>query len=90
MTNKNIYCIYDTVAKECSSPFLANNHSHAQVIYNRSIAQAAKEGFSQDFKLLFVGFIDMDTGSVSVSRNGQVHNGAAEDVSFDLKAEDDV
>lgn len=89
MTNKNMYCIYDTVAKESSAPFLANNHAHAHVIFDRSVSQAEKEGFKQEYKLLFIGFIDIDTGSVSVARNGAVVTGIPEDVSFDLKAEDD-
>lgn len=89
MVNKNLYTIYDTVAKEASPPFLANNHAHAHVIFDRSVCQAEKEGFKQEYKLLFIGFIDLDTGSVSVARNGTVVTGKPEDVSFDFKSEDD-
>ena len=88
MINKNMYCIYDTVVKECSAPFLANNHGHAHVIFDRSVSQAEKEGFKQEYKLLCIGFIDLDTGFVSVDRDGVVFTGKPEDVTFELGVED--
>lgn len=81
--NKSIYTIYDTVAMECNGPFLANNDTHARMIFDRAISEAAKNGFKQEYKLLFLGFFDIVTGEIKSV-------GDPTDVTFRLEAEDEA
>ena len=80
--NKLIYTIYDTVARECNGPFLANNDSHARMIFDRAIAEAVKNGFKQEYKLLFLGTFSLESGMIESV-------GVPTDVTFVLKAEDE-
>lgn len=79
---KKIYTIFDTVAKETNGPFLANNDSHARMIFDRAISEAVKNGFKQEYKLFYIGDMDIESGTVTSV-------GSPIDVTFTLKAEDD-
>ena len=61
---KGLYCIYDTVAKEASAPFLANNVEHARLQFDRAVSQAAQQGFKQEFRLLHVADFEPASGYV--------------------------
>ena len=87
---KNIYTIYDTVAKECNGPFLANNDSHARMIFDRAVAEAAKNGFKQEYKLLYIGIFDVETAEIIKKEDDKFSIVCSPiDVTFVLKAEDD-
>lgn len=87
---KNIYTIYDTVAQECNGPFLANNDSHARMIFDRAIAEAVKNGFKQEYKLLFIGMFDVETGEIIKEEHGIFTSLFSPiDVTFVLKPEDE-
>lgn len=61
---KQIYTIKDTVMDECNAPFIANNDAHARMIYDRSIENARKAGFKQEFKLFYLGSFDEQSGKI--------------------------
>lgn len=79
---KKIYSILDTVALECNGPFLANNDSHARMIFDRAVQEATKNGFKQEYRLLYLGTFSLETGEIESV-------GAPIDVTFTLKAEDE-
>lgn len=79
---KKVFTIYDTVMKECNGPFLANNDTHARMIFDRAISEASKNGFTQEYKLFFLGVMDIETGEITSV-------GTPQDFTFELKAEDE-
>lgn len=85
---KGCYVIYDTVAKECAVPFYANNESHARMQFDMAMEKAQEAGFKQEFKLLKLADIDLDTGSLIPACDcSKLYKPV--DVTFVLKAEDD-
>lgn len=52
-----VYCIYDTVSKESSSLFCANNDEHALRIYRNTLRQERVEDLSE-FLLYNLGTYD--------------------------------
>lgn len=61
---KNLYSIYDTVAKEFAAPFMANNDDHAIRLFQNAIGQAVKSGFSDDFELYKICGFNVTTGFI--------------------------
>lgn len=61
---KTVYTIKDTVMQECNAPYIANNDAHARMIFDRSVENARKAGFKQEFKLLRLGAFDETTGKI--------------------------
>lgn len=61
---KTVYTIKDTVMQECNAPYIANNDAHARLIFDRSVENARKAGFKQEFRLLRLGDFDEVTGKI--------------------------
>lgn len=61
---KGLYCIFDTVAKECNDPFVANNVEHARLQFDRAVSQATQAGFKQEFRLLHIADYEKSSGYV--------------------------
>lgn len=61
---KTVYTIKDTVMQECNAPYIANNDAHARMIFDRSVENARKAGFKQEFKLLRLAAFDETTGKI--------------------------
>ncbi len=57
---KNLYVIYDTVARECNDPFPSNNDGVAMRHFSTAIAKVP-EAQKGEFKLYCVGELDYES-----------------------------
>ena len=55
LSPKLVYSIKDTIMDEFNDPFIANNDSHASVIFESQIARAKKAGYRSEFELYCLG-----------------------------------
>lgn len=56
---KRLYVIYDSVARECNTPFMANNDGVAMRAFGRALAEVPVDQ-QVEFKLFEVGAIDQE------------------------------